>query len=333
MPFLHMSEDATGFSVPLRRRITLRQLELLAALERGLTLSAAAAEVKLSQSAASRLLNVAARDLGVDLFRRAGRRLEPTPVGHALIARAARLIGDLDRAQTELAAIRDGRIGSVTLGAGAGASYALAPRALTLLLDRAPGVVVVLREGSVEELLSLLHDGRLDLIVGRIEPAHLHRDLEVHDLYDPAICVVTGPRHPLSRRRTVSWNMLLKQHWILPQANTPMRGWIENTFRQLGERPQACPIESSSIPANVALLGERNLLWPVSIDIAARFVDAGLLHILPTPRLTGAGALLAVQWRLRPLSPAAQRMLECIRIASRNPLAPNKSRLVARRSN
>ena len=66
----------------------LRQLELLAALARAPTLSAAARAVNLSQPAASKLLNRLAADLGVALFERAGRTLRPTAAGQALLRRA-----------------------------------------------------------------------------------------------------------------------------------------------------------------------------------------------------------------------------------------------------
>lgn len=71
----------------LRRRLRLRQLELLAALDHAPTLSSAARAVHLSQPAASRLLNTAAADLGVELFERSGRSLLPTAAGRTLMRR------------------------------------------------------------------------------------------------------------------------------------------------------------------------------------------------------------------------------------------------------
>src|SRR5262245_33198550 len=129
----------------LRRRARLRQLELLAALERAPTLSAAARETRLSQPAASKLLGALSDDLAIDLFEKSGRSLRPTAAGQALIRHAANLIGNLDRAQAEIEAIEGGLSGTVTIGAGIGASYVLVPRALALLLDRAPDIVVTMR--------------------------------------------------------------------------------------------------------------------------------------------------------------------------------------------
>src|SRR5690349_10089123 len=224
----------------LRRRVRLRQLELLAALEHAPTLSAAAREARLSQPAASKLLGALSDDLAIDLFEKAGRSLRPTAAGRALIRHAANLVGNLDRAQAEIEAIEGGLSGTVAVGAGIGACYVLMPRALSLLLDQAPGIVVTMREGAMEEHFSMLHDGRLDLVVGRAEPALVDREFLLDDLYDPSIHIVAGPQHPLSQAASVSWSKLAEQEWILPQEGTPMRAVIERIFRRVKKRPARC---------------------------------------------------------------------------------------------
>jgi DNA-binding transcriptional LysR family regulator len=60
----------------LRNRLRMSQIELLAAMERSPTLSAAARDVNLTQPAASRLLNTLTADLGIALFERVGRTLK-----------------------------------------------------------------------------------------------------------------------------------------------------------------------------------------------------------------------------------------------------------------
>ena len=301
----------------LRRRIRLRQLDLLAAFESARTLSAAARSVHLSQPAASKLLNTLGADLGIKLFERAGRTLRPTAAGQALIRRAATVIGNLERTQAELDAIQDGLVGLVTIGAGMGASYVLVPKALVLLLAEAPNITVEVREGPMDELLSLLRGGRLDMVVGRVDPDLIEQDLALDELYDPPMCVVAGPRHPLARARRVAWSTLLAQEWILPQAGTPTRGRLEHQFRQLRQRPMHCFVESSSIQTNVMLLGERHMLWVLSIDIAAQLTEFGLLRILPAGLLGGPAPLATVHLRDRALPPAALRVAQCVQKAGR----------------
>ena len=300
----------------LRRRARLRQLELLAALERAPTLSAAARETRLSQPAASKLLAALSDDLAIDLFEKSGRSLRPTAAGQALIRHAANLIGNLDRAQAELEAIEGGLSGTVAIGAGIGACYVLVPRALALLLDQAPDIAVTMREGAMEEHFAMLRDGRLDLVVGRVEPALVDRDFVLDELYDPAVHIVAGPQHPLALASSVSWATLVEQNWILPQEGTPMRAGIERIFRRVKRRPARCMIESSSIQTNISLMNARNMLWVLSEDITAYFERLHLLRRLPDETLRTAAALSILRVRERKLSPAAERLVGCLRQAA-----------------
>ena len=311
----------------LRRRARLRQLELLAALDRAPTLSAAARETGLSQPAASKLLGALSDDLSIALFEKSGRSLRPTAAGQALIRHAANLIGNLDRAQADIEAIGEGLSGVVAIGAGIGACYVLVPRALALLLDQAPEVAVTMREGAMEEHFAMLRDGRLDLVIGRVEPALADRDFVLDELYDPSIQIVVGPQHPLCRAGSLSWSALAEQAWILPQEGTPMRAGIERIFRRVKRRPQRCMVESSSIQTNVSLMNARNMLWVLSDDITAYFERLGLLKRLAVETLRATAPLATVRVRGRSLSPATQRLMGCLRraadeIASSSDLMP-----------
>lgn len=310
----------------LRRRVRLRQLELLAALEHAPTLSQAAREVRLSQPAASKLLGTLAEDLSIELFERAGRTLRPTAAGRALIRHAASLVGNLDRAQADLDAIADGLVGVTAIGAGVGACYVLVPRALSLLLEQAPGIAVTLREGPMEEMFSMLRDGRLDMVVGRVDSALVDRDFVLDELYDPPIHIVAGPGHPLARAGTVTWTTLAEQEWILPQEGTPMRAGIERIFQRVRRRPARCMFESSSIQTNVSLLNARHMLWVLSADISAYFEQLGLLSILPVESLRGPAALSAVRLRDRSLSPPAARLMDCMRAAAKEAAAVDRGK-------
>ncbi|MGN6461241.1 MAG: LysR family transcriptional regulator [Pseudolabrys sp.] len=300
----------------LRRRVRLRQLELLAALAQEPTLSAAARAVNLSQPAASKLLNRLAADLGVPLFERAGRTLRPTAAGQALLRRAAALIGDLERAQDELGAIGEGLVGSARLGAGVGSCYVLVPHALIDLLEAAPDISVTVREGTIGELLGGLRAGHFDLVVGRLDAPLTDRTLAVEELYDPPMRVVCGPQHPLARRHDVRWSDVADAEWVLPEEGTPMRRGVDVLFRRLHRPPRRALIESSSIQTNVALLSQRDMLWVLSADIADYFARLGALHVLPLPRLQGPSPLVLAYLRDRSLSPAAARLRDSFKRAT-----------------
>ncbi len=303
----------------------MRQLELLAALDQAQTLSAAAHATRLSQPAASKLLGALSDDLGMLLFEKSGRTLRPTAAGRALIRHAANMVGHLDRAQADLEAIAGGLTGVAAIGAGIGASYVLVPRALSLLLDEAPGIVITMREGAMEEHFAMLRDGRLDLVVGRVEPALVHRDFLLDDLYDPRVLIVAGPQHPLVRQSEANWAQLAEQDWILPQEGTPMRAAIERIFRRIKRRPGRCMVESSSIQTNVSLMNVRNMLWVLSEDIVVYFERLGLLRRIAVATARPAAALSVARVRGRNLSPAATRLMECLHLAAREIVTADKA--------
>jgi DNA-binding transcriptional LysR family regulator len=296
----------------LRSRLRMAQVELLAAMERSSTMSAAARAVNLTQPAASRLLNSLAADLGIVLFEHNGRSLRPTLAGQTLVRRAAQFLADIDRTQSDLEAIDNGLTGVTSIGAGVSSCYVLLPRAIALLAKRAPRIGITLQEAPMDELAARLREGRIDLLVGRFETETSLEDILVEKLYDPVVKVVCGPQHPLVRKRNPTWAQLLQEAWILPERGTPMRNAIEGIFAKKGVRPRDCLIESSVIQANVALLGRLNLFWILSEDVAQYFMHLGALHILDFPDLDAPGPFIVGHLRHRRLSPGAQRMKECL---------------------
>jgi len=293
-------------------RLRMSQLELLAAIDRTETLSAAAREVNLTQPAASRLLRTLASDLNINLFERVSRGLRPTTAGQALIKNAARLVADLDRTQQEVEAIVGGFAGTVSIGAGVSSCYVIVPSALTLLMKAAPRIVVTVREGPMDELLSKLRAGQIDILVGRFSGDHNNSDISTQELYRPAVRAVCGSNHPFTRRRSLTWTDLVGQPWILPESGTAMRRAVEAIFQKQRQRPECCLVESSSIQTNVALLQTSDLIWVLSSDVAQYFANFGVLHVLRMPDLEAPGAFVMAHLRSRTLSPAAERLAECL---------------------
>ena len=302
---------------PLISRLRLSQLELLAAMNRTDTLSAAARDVSLTQPAASRLLRELASDLRVVLFERVGRTLQPTAAGRALIRRAVGFLAELDRTQDEIEAIHAGLVGTVRLGAGVSSCYVVVPTALKLLMEQSSEIAVSIREGAMDELLGRLRTGHIDLLVGRFGREQDLSDIQTEDLYRPNVVAVCGVKHPLASRRSLDWDQLYEQPWIFPEAGTAMRSAIESHFRKTRRRPAKTLVESSSIQANVALLNTSRFVWVLSSDVAAYFARLEALHVLKVKQLPAPGAFVLARLSGRRLSPAGEKLADCLRAAGR----------------
>jgi DNA-binding transcriptional LysR family regulator len=299
-----------------RKTVRIAQLELLAELHRAPTLSAAAKAAGVAQPAASRLLKTLSDVLGIPMFEKVGRAIRPTPAGHIMLQRAATLIADLDRIEEELDAVSRGLVGNVSLGAGIASCYVLVPDGLQRLLNSPAKISVSLREGGMDELCTMLREGKIDLLVGRFEDKTGQSDLVAEDLYDPPMRIVCGAKNPIARRRNLAFADVLERDWLLPEAGTPMRAGIEALFRAHKAVPESCLIESSSIQTNVTLLNRFDLVWVLSADIAAYFEKLGQIKTLALPRTSGPGPFVLVRLRNRVLSPAAERLRDCLKAAA-----------------
>lgn len=295
----------------LRTRLRMSQIELLAAMADGATLTAAAKAVSLTQPAASRLLNALEADLGMKLFERDGRSLAPTAAGRKLVRKAREITAEFDRTQRELEAISSGVTGLVGVGASVSACYSLLPNAISLLHLEAPDVSINIHEGSMEELIRYLREGRIDVLVGRFEDATTLEDIVIESLHLPPAMIVCHPQHRLLREKKPSWEMLLEEAWILPESGTPMRIAVESLFRTMGARPSSW-IESSAIPTNIRLLNKFDLIWVLSQDVAEYFRGLGALAILPGVELVSPGPFSLGYSKHRQLSAAAGRMRDTL---------------------
>lgn len=268
---------------PVRRKLRIRHMMLLAALGRARSLHRAARQLKVTQPGASKLLNEIERMFGVTLFTRSTRGVTPTPFGEILIRRSDTILAEIDNAEDELEAWAEGGRGRIRVGVLPVAIPELMLGALMEMFARHPNVIVSIEEGASETLMPALRRGDLDCLLGRVPQGRDTSDLTCIPLYEEGICIVAGRHHRLARKRRPQPADLTREEWILPHAEALLMHAIDGTFARKGLPPPAARIESSSFIAIEALLRRTDLLsiWPASL--ARDYADRGLLTILPIP--------------------------------------------------
>src|ERR671923_392310 len=116
--------------------LDVRRLKLLAELSRRGTIAEVARVAGYTPSAVSQSLAQLEREIGVVLLERDGRRVRLTPAAAGLVARADRVLAELDAAAAELAAEQGTVRGSVVIGAFPSAAGRLVVPALRDLRAR-----------------------------------------------------------------------------------------------------------------------------------------------------------------------------------------------------
>jgi len=219
-----------------RGNFTLRQLaHFVVAAERG-TVSGAAADLHMSQSAVSASISELERLLGAELcVRRKAQGVALTPTGQAVLQRAKDLL--LEAAELEYLVRGDGRelVGPLAVGC----YVTLAPTVVPPLLDgfsRAhPRVTLDFTEGAQDELADQLRAGLLDLVV--------MYDMDVQATWNTLVLYEVRPHillhadHPLAGAEAVHLRDLEGEPMVLFDAPPSSRNTLA-IFESCGVEPQ-----------------------------------------------------------------------------------------------
>jgi DNA-binding transcriptional LysR family regulator len=183
--------------------------------------TAAATALRYTQSAVSRQIAALESDTGATLFDRVPRGVRLTDEGRCLLEHAEAVLGRLDTARRDLAALRDLDVGRLRIGAFATADAALVPRAMATFHAQHPNVTLSLAELLTPVQITRLRDGDLDLGVISVPPGRsLDTDgLELTHLLDDPLLVAIPREHRLARRRTLRLAELADEHWIAGWQN------------------------------------------------------------------------------------------------------------------
>ena len=211
-----------------------RQLLLLVHLDRERSLLHAADAAGMSQPAASKLLRELEDAMGVVLFERHARGVEPNAYGAIVIRQAHAALAELRRAQDEVDALKAGGRYRVAIGSVMSPATDLLPAALFMLEARHPQWTVNVEVDTSLALVRRLLEGSLDIVIGRILDADQAADLSFEPLADEPHSLIARAGHPLATRRRLRVEDLVDHTWVLPPAGSIVRDRIEAMFLQRG---------------------------------------------------------------------------------------------------
>ena len=277
-----------------RLRLTLRQLEVFAALARTGSTRAAADRVARSQSAASTALAALETALGAPLFDRAGRRLVVNENGRALLPLTISLLehaGELQSLFTRAPPAPLRMAASFTIG-----EYLL-PALIARWKQAKPQATARLVIGNTSEVIDAVV--AFDVDVGFIEGRQRHPDVVVRRWLADELVIFAAPNHPLAGRKA-SRAELTAASWVLRE---PGSGTREASDRWLLEKLRPLRIELE--------LGSSEAVKRV----VAAGVGIGCLSRNAVAEALAAGWLAEVQTRL----PRAERALSIVVHRERRP--------------
>lgn len=263
-----MRLDSANRDLLIRQGLKLTHLRLLAALDETRQISAAAAQIAISQPAASRLLAEIERIVGLKLYQRHARGVILNEAGRLLGERARWMLRGLDDAGREIVEIGSGQRGSVNIGAVTGPAIELILPVIREARLIYPDHDITIDVDTSDKLAEGLLGGRLDFYLGRVLPGFDATSVHMHLIGDEPVSLIVRTGHPLLGRAEVSLQDCLEYDWVMQPPGGLQRYTVDRYLLEHNYRPPNRVVNSNSLLMMLAMVTRTNAIAPISRAVA-----------------------------------------------------------------
>jgi LysR family transcriptional regulator, regulator for genes of the gallate degradation pathway len=290
-----------------------RQLMHLSIIAEHGSFSRAAAAVNMSQPALSSSIAQLERTVGARVLERGRQGARLTEIGSVLVRHARALQSQLAHAAEEANLKKLGGDGPLKIGVTPVTAATLVPQALGRLHRENPNISVSILEGVLDEAMTALHEGEVEIVVGPIAVYPASRDLVEEPLVSDPLGIVMRARHPLARHRSLSLKSLREVSWALPSERSAFRRQLEALFVTAGVQWPTLCLTTNSMTALKAIVMNSDAITIMPRRLIPLETKTRRLTCVPL-RDTGRERTLGMTWsRRRGLSPIAQRFVALLR--------------------
>jgi len=212
--------------------MTLHQLKVFVTIVKLNGVAHAAKALHISQPSVSGVVQDLQNELGVKLFERLGNRRHLTEAGKRLLKRAESSLATIEGIREEIDELRGLKKGRLTVGGSGLAGTLFLAVAVQEFKKKYPNVEISLIIQSSENLERKLLDGELDLAI----PARsCQSPLILNEPYrEEEVVAIAPPKHPLSKKRIVSLELIAKQPLVAHSRGNAIRELVEQAFKKRG---------------------------------------------------------------------------------------------------
>jgi DNA-binding transcriptional LysR family regulator len=295
-----------------KRRLKLRDLDILTALIETGSMGKAARRLNISQPAVSKAIAELERALGVRLVDRSRRGIMPTPFGLALKKRSVAIFNDLRQSVQDIDFLSDPTTGEIRIGTTEPVAVAIVSPCIDRLSRKYPGMSFHVVAGDTTRLYGELMERNIELAISRMV-GPLPNELAAEILFYDSFVVLTSAKNPLTRRRKLALAELMSEPWALLPSDSFFGSLVAEAFRASGhEPPRSTVVTLSEYMKNDLLATGRFLtvLPNFMLNVHGRSPPLKALPVtLPNTRMP----IGIVTLKNRMLTPLAQLFIETVR--------------------
>ncbi|PSW04071.1 LysR substrate-binding domain-containing protein [Photobacterium lipolyticum] len=273
-------------------RYSLKQLAVFEEVASSGSVSKAADELALTQSAASMALAQLEKLLGRPLFERQGKRMALTYWGTWLRPKAKQLL--FDAQQIELGFYEQHLIsGEITLAASQTAAEHLLPELISNIDSNFPELRINFKVKNTEKVIDGIKnfDYEFGVIEGRCDDSRLQQEVWCHD----HLVIIASKHHPYAKYEKVSFAQLEQAKWVLREQGAGTRKIFESAIHGVIDDLDVCrEYEQVSVLRTLVANGLYLSCLPY-LDVV-KFIKRGELVALNVPELNMERTLSFI-WR------------------------------------
>ncbi len=213
--------------------IDFRHLETFCRVAALKSFSRAADDLFLTQPTVSGHILSLERSLSLRLFDRTGREIRLTKAGEMFLRYASKILTVRKDLLNALSEFSQGIRGELSLGASTIPGEYLLPRLMGDFKREHPRFTLSLKISDTKNIVQELLQGHIEfgLIGAKVDhPSLLHENFE-----EDEIIVIAPSDHPLSRKRSVGFEDLLREPWIIREEGSGTQMTVERALRKKGK--------------------------------------------------------------------------------------------------
>lgn len=263
----------------LDHRFKLRQLRIANAIDSQGSITAASRLLGLSQPALTKSLHELESAVGLQLYVRHPRGVEPTAAGQAVIRSARHILAELRRLDEELDSLSAPGARRISVGTNSAAAASVLPHILVQLRQASPDMQVIVTEGDDETLLAALGAAVVDVVLGDLPPGGERDGLVREVVHEDHVVMVARADHPLfATDPTLA--MIERYDLIVPPLGRPIGSRIQAMLPGL---PHFSPriVQSTSIGFAREMLRFTDAIVLGSRLMLSADVQQGNLRVVP----------------------------------------------------
>jgi DNA-binding transcriptional LysR family regulator len=308
--------------------LNLHQLEIFYTVAQRLSISAAAADLRLTQPAVSLQIKALEKSLGARLLDRSGTKLSLTQAGEALYRCAVSVLHAKDEALRSIAELSAATKGKLILGANITGGMYLLPRIVRSFKESYPQTEVLFEIETTDRICERVLQNALDM--GVVGGPTEDRRFGVESICLDPITMIVSPTHPLAKRRAISVRELNDHACILPAQGSRTRQLVERKLRGAGVNPQVV----------MQLFGTEAVKKAVEANLGVGFVSGyaverecilGELKVVKLKGLKLTRSMELIYRKQKYFSPVAQRFREFVHAYAEKYLQARPARVHAGR--